>query len=166
MGRTELRKGQMRAAGAQGWLRVQASLYRARWTPHRQLNDSSRIEVGIILAHSSSEDQEEQATRGKRLLTPVAGLLAIVALIMTAPTARALPIEFTATFTGPGESPPNASPGTGFADVFYDIRAVDAPRRKRDPSLPQALARPAEAGPHQVIGDIVALFRQVQKQSP
>jgi hypothetical protein len=63
--------------------------------------------------------------RAKSLLAPVVSLSVIVALIMafTAPAARAVPIEFTATLTGPGESPPNASPGTGFADVFYDIAA-------------------------------------------
>src|SRR5207237_4095828 len=33
------------------------------------------------------------------------------------------PITYTATLTGPGESPPNASPGTGFADVFFDTAA-------------------------------------------
>lgn len=33
---------------------------------------------------------------------------------------RATPLEYTATLLGAAESPPNASPGTGFADVFYD----------------------------------------------
>jgi len=63
--------------------------------------------------------------RTKRLLTSVASLSAIVALFvtLTATPARAVPIEFTATLTGPGESPPNASPGTGFADVFFDTAA-------------------------------------------
>src|SRR5437870_1618268 len=28
--------------------------------------------------------------------------------------------EFTGLLSGPAESPPNASPGTGFADVFYN----------------------------------------------
>ncbi len=33
------------------------------------------------------------------------------------------PITYTATLTGPGESPPNASPGTGFATVTIDTMA-------------------------------------------
>jgi CHRD domain len=57
------------------------------------------------------------------LLTPVIGLSAIVAVAFTAPAANAVPIEFTATLNGPSESPPNASPGTGFAEVDFDIAA-------------------------------------------
>ena len=57
------------------------------------------------------------------LLTPVVGLSAIVAVALTAPAANAVPIEFTATLNGPSESPPNASPGTGFAEVDFDIAA-------------------------------------------
>lgn len=38
-------------------------------------------------------------------------------------TANAVPITFIATLTGPNESPPNASPGTGFADVIFDFTA-------------------------------------------
>src|SRR5437763_8783364 len=33
------------------------------------------------------------------------------------------PITYTATMTGPGESPPNASPGTGFAVITIDSTA-------------------------------------------
>lgn len=32
-------------------------------------------------------------------------------------------LEYDAVLTGPGESPPNASPGTGFADVVFDNSA-------------------------------------------
>jgi hypothetical protein len=42
---------------------------------------------------------------------------------LTAPAANAVPVEFTATLNGPSESPPNASPGTGFAEVDFDITA-------------------------------------------
>ncbi len=60
--------------------------------------------------------------RTKRLLTSVVGLSAIVAVTMalTASAAQAVPIEFTAVLNGPSESPPNASPGTGFAEVDFD----------------------------------------------
>ena len=34
--------------------------------------------------------------------------------------ARGATFEYTAILSGPSESPPNASPGTGFADVKYD----------------------------------------------
>jgi hypothetical protein len=59
----------------------------------------------------------------KPLLRPVLAVSAIVALALTAPAAHAVPIEFTATLNGPSESPPNASPGTGFAEVDFDITA-------------------------------------------
>jgi CHRD domain len=47
--------------------------------------------------------------------------LAMMAALMLLPTAaHANVITFTANLTGPGESPPNASPGTGFATVITD----------------------------------------------
>ena len=49
------------------------------------------------------------------------GLMALAALLVLAPPpSYALPLEFTALLSGPAESPPNASPGTGFADVTID----------------------------------------------
>lgn len=36
---------------------------------------------------------------------------------------QAVPVVFTADLSGPAESPPNASPGTGFARVDFDIDA-------------------------------------------
>ena len=54
----------------------------------------------------------------KRLLI-IVPLLLLIATI----TARAVPIDFNASLTGPNESPPNASPGTGFADVTFDLAA-------------------------------------------
>jgi CHRD domain/PEP-CTERM motif len=49
---------------------------------------------------------------------------AVAALILVfAQSAGAVPIEFTATLSGPAESPPNASPGTGFADITFDTAA-------------------------------------------
>jgi hypothetical protein len=54
----------------------------------------------------------------KRLLIIVPLLLLIAAV-----TARANPIDYIASLTGPREDPPNASPGTGFADVTFDLFA-------------------------------------------
>jgi len=47
-------------------------------------------------------------------------LASVVALAGFAPAAGAAPIVFTALLSGPNESPPNASPGTGFATVTFD----------------------------------------------
>ena len=60
---------------------------------------------------------------------PVRGLamtrfvgLAVLAIVMLClvPNAHAVPVGFTAFLDGPSESPPNASPGTGFAEVTFD----------------------------------------------
>jgi CHRD domain/PEP-CTERM motif len=60
----------------------------------------------------------------KHLATPIAGLAALLAVCFPlTPAANATPIVFTANLTGPSESPPNASPGTGFAEVDFDIAA-------------------------------------------
>ena len=61
----------------------------------------------------------------KNLPIRLAGLCAIVAAILAlnVPAARAVPIEFNATLNGPSESPPNASPGTGFVIVDFDLAA-------------------------------------------
>jgi hypothetical protein len=45
-------------------------------------------------------------------------LAALTALSLASASAQIL--EYQAVLTGPNESPPNASPGTGFADVLYD----------------------------------------------
>jgi len=42
------------------------------------------------------------------------------AILGFAPGARAVPIIFDAPLSGPNESPPNPSPGTGFAEVDFD----------------------------------------------
>jgi len=47
-------------------------------------------------------------------------LLAALLAIGGTQAAQATPLEFTATLSGPNESPANASPGTGFADIFVD----------------------------------------------
>jgi hypothetical protein len=49
-------------------------------------------------------------------------VLAIVLLGLT-PGARAAVIVYTAHLDGPSESPPNASPGIGFAEVDFDLAA-------------------------------------------
>ena len=56
-----------------------------------------------------------------RYLSPA--LVLIAALMLPSPAAHATPIVFDATLTGPNESPPQASPGTGFAEVTLDTMA-------------------------------------------
>jgi hypothetical protein len=57
-------------------------------------------------------------------MSRVIGLtLAVAALIVLAPPCRAGLIVYVANLNGPSESPPNASPGTGFAEVDYDSTA-------------------------------------------
>lgn len=50
-------------------------------------------------------------------------LVAFVAALLVTVQAQAAPITYTAVLTGPAESPPNASPGTGFATVTVDSAA-------------------------------------------
>jgi hypothetical protein len=52
------------------------------------------------------------------ILSPIA----VVALMLAA-NAIATPIEYVANLSGPRESPPNDSPGIGFADVTFDLDA-------------------------------------------
>ncbi len=47
--------------------------------------------------------------------------LAALAVSLLAAPARAAPIRFATTLSGPAEAPPNASPGTGTALVTFDI---------------------------------------------
>ena len=49
--------------------------------------------------------------------------LAVVSFLGLASSASAAPIFFTANLSGPAESPPNASPGTGNAVVTFDLVA-------------------------------------------
>lgn len=49
--------------------------------------------------------------------------LAAILFLGCAQTAQAAPMLFQATLTGPGESPPNISPGVGHADVWLDAVA-------------------------------------------
>src|ERR1700746_1345279 len=64
-------------------------------------------------------------------------LLALaVALVSPTPAAHANVITYTANLTGPGESPPNASPGTGFTTVITNeganiVRRCDVQRLDR-----------------------------------
>jgi len=52
---------------------------------------------------------------------PLRSLLAAAAALAVAGAAHAVPVTFTTTMSGPGESPPNASPGTGTGSVVFDI---------------------------------------------
>jgi hypothetical protein len=51
-----------------------------------------------------------------------AGLIAATC-ILAAPTSQATPITYVTSLSGPAESPPNASPGTGSGTVIIDIAA-------------------------------------------
>ena len=61
-----------------------------------------------------------KSTLATRLLT---ALLLTAALTLAASTANAAPITYTAILSGAAEAPPNASPGTGFARVVFDVVA-------------------------------------------
>jgi CHRD domain/PEP-CTERM motif len=50
-------------------------------------------------------------------------LIVLSAVAFQVATAHATVFEYNAFLDGPSEFPPNASPGTGFADVFYDDAA-------------------------------------------
>jgi hypothetical protein len=60
-------------------------------------------------------------TRTSRLLT--GALLLTAALTLATSTANAAPITFTAILNGANESPANASLGTGYATVVFDVVA-------------------------------------------
>jgi hypothetical protein len=45
----------------------------------------------------------------------------VAAALMLAANATAAPIEYVANLSGPKESPPNASPGTGFVTATFDL---------------------------------------------
>ena len=62
-----------------------------------------------------------KSTLTSRLLT--GALLLIAAMTLAASTANAAPITYTAILSGAAEAPPNASPGTGFARVVFDVAA-------------------------------------------
>jgi hypothetical protein len=53
----------------------------------------------------------------------VFSVTAAVCLFLLNITGHAAPITYDAVLTGPSESPPNASPGTGFAEVTIDLVA-------------------------------------------
>jgi hypothetical protein len=55
-----------------------------------------------------------------KVLTPSPALVILAALMLSMSPSHATTITYTANLTGPGESPPNTSPGTGFARVTTD----------------------------------------------
>ena len=84
---------------------------------------------------------------------------AVLAIVMVAfpQSIYAVPIVYTATLNGPSESPPNVSPGTGFAEVDFDIGAhtmhvivtfsgLSAPTTASHIHAPTALPRTGTAG--------------------
>jgi hypothetical protein len=50
-------------------------------------------------------------------------LAALASALIAAAPAHAVTVRYTTTLSGPGESPPNASPGTGFGTVIFDSTA-------------------------------------------
>src|SRR5689334_12698456 len=54
---------------------------------------------------------------------PFRSLLAAAAALAVTGAAHAVPVTFTTTLTGPGESPPNTSTATGVGTVIFDIAA-------------------------------------------
>jgi CHRD domain-containing protein len=61
--------------------------------------------------------------RQKLMRHAARGSLILGALLAASMPVHATPIVFTATLTGPSESPPNNSPGTGVAEVDFDSTA-------------------------------------------
>jgi hypothetical protein len=55
-----------------------------------------------------------------KALIPSPALVIMAALMLSISPSHATTITYTANLTGPGESPPNASPGIGFATVTTD----------------------------------------------
>src|SRR5207237_5034708 len=57
-------------------------------------------------------------------MTRLFGLIVLaVAMLGLTRQSHAAPIVYFAILDGPSESPPNASPGTGFAEVDFDLAA-------------------------------------------
>src|SRR5947199_459728 len=57
-------------------------------------------------------------------MKPASGLTSspiVAAALMLAANAAAIPIEYVANLSGAKESPPNASPGTGFVTATFDL---------------------------------------------
>ncbi len=82
-----------------------------------------RAGFGLIADMASSRQDPFPMTT--LLLRPKLGFLEAVVLgacswLLLCGTAQANIIEFDALLSGPAESPPNNSPGTGEAEVFYD----------------------------------------------
>jgi hypothetical protein len=66
-------------------------------------------------------EQKRGFGMNQKLLAMIAGLA--ISATYSAPPAHAVPITYFADLSGAAESPPNASPGTGFAQVIIDIAA-------------------------------------------
>jgi hypothetical protein len=65
-----------------------------------------------------------EKTHSLKLITLVLTIaLPFLVMVGTTQNAHAIPIVYIADLDGPSESPPNASPGTGFAEVDFDIVA-------------------------------------------
>ncbi len=61
--------------------------------------------------------------RGKGMIRLFSFVILAIAMAIFSQNVQAVPIIYTASLTGPGESPPNTSTGTGFAQVDFDIAA-------------------------------------------
>jgi hypothetical protein len=74
-------------------------------------------EINSALSHHFSSRLETGSTTMIRRITLS---VAVVLLVSTPQVLRAAPILYTASLSGPNESPPNSSLGTGFAQVLID----------------------------------------------
>src|ERR1039458_5807535 len=84
---------------------------------HIQYNSTARS-TGRTVVRANQPIKTVNSKR-KLLLALIAPLL----LAFLAPATHAAILQYDAFLSGPNESPPNASPGTGFATVSYDTAA-------------------------------------------
>src|ERR1035441_9174616 len=84
---------------------------------HIQYNSTARS-TGRTVVRANQPIKTVNSKR-KLLLALIAPLL----LAFLAPATHAAILQYDAFLSGPNESPPNASPGTGFASVSYDNSA-------------------------------------------
>lgn len=74
-------------------------------------------------ASGKSPGQSGFLTLRRGILKKLLTIVAMSTALWAASAAQAAPVRFSAVLTGPAEAPPNASPGTGSAVVFFDTAA-------------------------------------------
>jgi hypothetical protein len=80
------------------------------------INRFAACRGGLDVGDIGGISGKEIFMRGRNLLVMAVGVITFGAV----PRAHATLFHYDAVLTGPGESPPNASPGTGFTNVDYD----------------------------------------------